>query len=75
MVKKYVPIEVLPQVCLALLGSVVMASLGLWGQPIWTRSLTTLLFGMLLTAVAYLLTIGLFGWKRVTQEIRSLISK
>ena len=75
MVKKYVPIVIIPQVRLAFIGSIAMAVLGLWGMSLWERNLLALLTGMVLNALVYLLTIGLFGYRQLNQEIRSLFSK
>jgi O-antigen/teichoic acid export membrane protein len=73
MVKRFIPVQLLPQVGLALIGSAAMAILGVLGLRLWSQSLLMLLAGMGLTAVVYLGTIGLFGWRRLSHEIRSLL--
>lgn len=75
MVKRYVPIRMMPQVWLALAGSLAMALVGVWGLHIWARSASMLLVGMGATTLAYGATIGVFGWQRLSNEVRSLFAK
>ena len=75
MVKKYVPIEVFPQVKLALIGSVIMATLGLLGMQIWTQGLRMLVIGIISSGLIYLLSIALFGWRQLNKEVHSLLRK
>lgn len=72
LVKRYVPIQVLPQVRLAIIGSVAMAAAGLFGMHVWARSLLMLLAGLVATSGVYFGTIALFGWKQLSQELQSL---
>lgn len=73
MVKRFVPVQVLPQVKLALFGSVCMAVLGVLGLQLWSRSLWWLLAGMGLSAVVYLAAIMAAGWKQLLGEFRSVL--
>ena len=75
LVKQHVPVEVMPQVKLALVGSVIMAGVGTLGIQLWSKNLLWLLLGMGLTGSVYLATIALFGWRQILNEIRSLRTK
>ena len=75
MVKQFVPIQVVPQVRLALLGSVAMAVMGIVGMQWWSRSFVMLLLGMGLSSATYFAAIGVFGWRQLTTQLRSLARK
>jgi O-antigen/teichoic acid export membrane protein len=75
MVKQYVPVEIMPQISLALVGSISMAGIGVLGLHLWSRSLLWLFLGMGISGMAYFITVGLFGWRMLVKEVRSLIIK
>lgn len=75
MVRQFVPVEIWPSVKLALVGSLLMALVGVIGLPIWASSLPKLLLGMVVTGVVYASSLGLFGFRQLNTEIRSLFKK
>ncbi|GIK83907.1 MAG: lipopolysaccharide biosynthesis protein [Patescibacteria group bacterium] len=74
MVKKVVPLSFIDQVWRQTLASVAMAVVGGLGIQIWSQSFKHFLFGMLLTALTYFVTLLLFGKNKVLMELRSLRS-
>ncbi|HCR81208.1 MAG: Polysaccharide biosynthesis protein [Candidatus Pacebacteria bacterium GW2011_GWB1_47_8] len=75
LVKQHVPVRIIPQVSLALTGSLTMALVGIFGMAWWSSSLRLLLLGMTASSAAYLAVIGLFGWQRLVAEIQSLTGR
>jgi O-antigen/teichoic acid export membrane protein len=72
MVKKTIPVQIWPQVNIALFASLAMSLVGWLGQSYWQRSLVWLGLGALSIGLTYVLTAGLLGGKRIFAEIKSL---
>lgn len=75
MVKKYLPVEVLPQIKEAGFGAVLMVTVGLLGLNYWSISLKHLLLGMLVSSLAYLIGIFVVGRKKIVFEFKNLLKK
>jgi len=75
MVKKYISVEILPQIKEATFGVLLMTLVGLWHLNYWATSLKTLLLGMVVTSLVYLLGVLLVGHKRIFREVKNLLNK
>lgn len=75
LINKFIPVEVWPQTRLALGAATVMAVVGLMGMSIWAESLSKMLVGMVLTISSYVLTVLIFGRKRLFKEVGGLMKK
>jgi O-antigen/teichoic acid export membrane protein len=71
-VRKIVPIVLWPQVKTALIASLVMALVGIIGQPIWRQGLTELLLGGVGLSAVYAATAFAVGGKQIIAEVKSL---
>ncbi|MCC6711213.1 MAG: oligosaccharide flippase family protein [Candidatus Pacebacteria bacterium] len=75
MVKKYIPVEILPQIKEATVGVVMMTLVGCWQLNYWATSLRTMLLGMFVTSFVYLVVILLVGHQRIFREVKNLLNK
>lgn len=73
-VKKIVKISVLDQLWRQTLATMVMAVVGVIGINFWSSSVSSLLLGMLITGLSYVLILVVIGRKKIISEIRSLKS-
>lgn len=71
-VRKIVPIELWPQVKIPVLASVVMASVGVLGQSLWSSNLFWFFGGTVILGLVYALTAFVTGGKQIMAEIKSL---
>lgn len=75
MVKKYIPVEILPQIKEAAFGSILMAIVGVMGLGYWSVSLKHLFLGMIVTSLSYLIGIVLVGRNKIFREVKNLLKK
>lgn len=71
-VKKYVPIQVWPQIWRQLVAAGAMVVVGLAGFSVWQRSLAHLALGMVLVGGTYALVLVLVGFPKLKAELLSL---
>lgn len=75
LVKKHIPVEVIPNIKIALFGATMMAIIGYLGMSHWARSIAWLFMGGVITAGVYGVSIALVGWKKIWQEVATLRKK
>jgi len=75
MVKKHLPVRILPQIKEASLAAILMALAGYFGMSYWVRDLKWLFIGGLFTSLVYGFSILVFGGKRIFVEVENLMKK
>ncbi|MBT4652000.1 MAG: oligosaccharide flippase family protein [Candidatus Pacebacteria bacterium] len=75
MVKKHIPVVIIPQIKSALLAAILMAIVGYLGINYWARDIYRLLLGVVITSGVYGLSITLLDGKKIFVEIKSLINR
>jgi O-antigen/teichoic acid export membrane protein len=74
-VKRHVMINLWTNIWRQSLAALIMAGAGVVGIPLWSRSLTWLLLGMMSMGALYVLALLVLGWKKIKAEVASLKSK
>lgn len=75
MVKKYLPVEILPQIKEASFGTILMVAVGIGGLNMWAQNLKFLFLGMILTSAVYLAGIMIIGQQKIVSEVKKLFAK
>lgn len=73
MVKKYIPVVIIPQIKSALFAAVIMAVVGYLGMDYWVRDIYRLLLGVVITSGVYGLSVILLDGKKIFIEIKNLM--
>ncbi len=74
-VKKYISICVWPNIWRQTFASAVMGFVGVVGMSIWSSSFVSMLIGMSISGIVYLIVFFVIGWKKIVFEVKSLLSK
>jgi O-antigen/teichoic acid export membrane protein len=70
--KKYIALELWKNTWVQLLASLIMAGVGYVGLSWWSLSFKHFFAGMLLSALAYVSGIAIFGGKKIIAEVKTL---
>lgn len=75
MVKKIIPVAIWEQVKVALLAAILMATVGIAGQAVWSQGFIQLAVGVFVVSATYIASLWLFGKKKLLAEVSSLWRK